>query len=162
MKVLCVNLPNKDRIVRRFCGSYNSPSFLFPPQELLSCAAALKSWNKAEVFVVDAIAEKRDLDSTIDFIRQKNPDMVVTMIGMECFSDDIKVVTSIKSSNPGAKMTVFGYYPSMFSREVFKNTNIDYIVQPIQWCFIRKNLFFIRGFTVCLRVKLGHRVNHLL
>ncbi len=129
MKVLCVNLPNKDRIVRRFCGSYNSPSFLFPPQELLSCAAALKSWNKAEVFVVDAIAEKRDLDSTIDFIRQKNPDMVVTMIGMECFSDDIKVVTSIKSSNPGAKMTVFGYYPSMFSREVFKNTNIDYIVQ---------------------------------
>lgn len=124
-----LNLPNKDRIIRRFCGSYNSRSFLFPPQELLSCASAVKEWNRSEVSVVDAIAEEKDLDSVMGVMDDVKPDMIVTMTGMECFAGDIDTVVSIKNRAPGVKMVAFGYYPSVFPLEVLSNTNIDYIIK---------------------------------
>lgn len=129
MKIMFLNLPNKDRIIRRFCGSYNSRSFLFPPQELLSCASSIKAWNGSDVLVIDSIAEGRNLESVIDLISTVNPDMVVTMTGMECFASDINAVISIKEQKPGMKMVVFGYYPSVFPIEVLTNTNIDYIIK---------------------------------
>jgi len=129
VKVLFLNLPNKDRIVRRFCGSYNSPSFLFPPQELLSCASAIKVWSKADVSVIDAIAEEKSLISVIDIIKDKRPDMVVSMTGVECFDSDVNAIISIKNQMPGIKMVAFGYYPSIFHQEVLDNTNIDYIIK---------------------------------
>ena len=114
MKILFLNLPNEDTIIRRFCGSYNSRSFLFPPQELLSCASAVRQWNASEVSVIDSIAEGRDLSSVIGIMDDIKPDMVVTMTGMECFASDINMIMGIKDRKPGVKMTVFGYYPSVF------------------------------------------------
>lgn len=129
MKILVLNLPNKDRIVRRYMCSYNAPTFLFPPQELLYCASALKEWNSSDVTIVDAIAENKNLDECLAFIAEERPEMVVTMTGIECFESDMSVLKAIKERAPEIRTVVFGYYPTIFTDKIFEQNAVDFIIK---------------------------------
>lgn len=129
MKVLALNLPHADKIIRRFMCSYNSPSFLFPPQEILYCASALRQKGTANVLAVDAIAEDKDLAACLEYIDSEKPALIVTMTGIESFGSDTEMIRKIKARYPGILMVVFGYYPTIFPEKLFAGMPIDFIIR---------------------------------
>ena len=128
MRTLLLNLPNKDNIMRRYACSYEAPFFLFPPQELLSLGGIILEWKRQSVKLLDAIAERIDLQATMRKIAEINPTILVTMTGFECFDDDIAVIEQIKKTFPEIKIICFGYYPTIFTREILQKTSIDIIL----------------------------------
>ena len=99
MRVLLLNLPNKERIMRRYMCSYNAPNFLFPPYELLSLAGIAKSLG-ATVMLKDAIAENLKKEEVKLIIKNYEPDVVISLCGFECFESDMAELQYIKNVFP--------------------------------------------------------------
>lgn len=128
MKTVFLNLPNKERVMRRYMCSYNAPNMLFPPQELLYLATISKEWKKDSVLLIDAIAENLNLNQTLNKIKDYSPDLLVTLSGFECFESDMNYINEIKKQFPQIKIILFGYYPTIFPRQVMKNVNANFII----------------------------------
>lgn len=127
MKTLLLNIPYKDKIVRRYMCSYNSPNFLFPPHELLGLGGIVKDWKNGEVQLLDAIAEGLDLEKCCEKISSYNPDIIVSLVGLECIQSDMDNLQRIKKRFPKAKVFCFGYYPTIFPKEILERVDIDAI-----------------------------------
>lgn len=128
MKTLLFNIPYKNKIIRRFKCSYNSPGFLFPPLELLSLGAIVKEWKKDQVNLIDAIAEGLNLEECTERIKDYNPDIIISIIGLENFQNDIEALQKIKMIFPRIKIVCFGYYPTVFAKEILKKVDVDLLL----------------------------------
>ncbi|MBI5418372.1 radical SAM protein [Candidatus Poribacteria bacterium] len=129
MKTLLLNPPYKSRIMRRYSTTYYAPNFLFPPYELMCLGTIVKEWKKDEVRLLDAIAENYDLEYIIKFIADYKPNLLISMTGYESFSDDIEILSHLKTRFPEIKIIVFGYIPSLFSEELLKQSNLDIVIR---------------------------------
>ncbi len=129
MKTLFLNLPHKDRIVRRYICSYNSPAHLFPPYELLQLASCVRAWTGAEVSFIDAIAQGKNETGLSVYIRRTKPDVVISMAGLESIAADLSCIDRLKSDNPQASFVVFGHYPTIFSAEILEKSRLDVILR---------------------------------
>jgi radical SAM superfamily enzyme YgiQ (UPF0313 family) len=129
MKTVVLNLPNQNQVVRRYMCSYNSPNFLYPPLELMYISAIIKEWKNDDVILIDAIAEKLNLEKVISKIKEFNVDILITITGFEIFQDDIDNIEKIKNELPNLKIIVFGYLPTIFPKDILKNSKIDYIIK---------------------------------
>lgn len=129
MKVLFLNLPHKEKIVRRYMCSYNSPIYLFPPYELLQLASSIKAWNDVEVDFLDAVAENKNWQVVSGFITKISPDIVVAMTGIESIASDLSCIERLKSDSRKITFVVFGYYPTIFSEKILLNSHIDVILR---------------------------------
>src|SRR3989344_4379604 len=49
LTTLLLNLPFKEKVMRRYMCSYNAPNLLFPPQELIALGGIVKEWKKDKV-----------------------------------------------------------------------------------------------------------------
>ncbi len=127
-KILFLNLPHKDKIVRRYMCSYNSPKFLFPPYELIGLASCVRDRGLAEVKFLDAIAEDKSENDVTALINEWRPFMVVSITGIESIQHDIECVKRLKQSSSGVMFSVFGYYPTIFSSEILSE-GIDLILR---------------------------------
>ncbi|MCX6711617.1 MAG: radical SAM protein [Candidatus Woesearchaeota archaeon] len=129
MKTVVLNLPNKNQVVRRYMCSYNAPNFLYPPLELMYISSIVKESKKDDVILIDAIAEKLDITNVINTIKEFNADILITITGFEIFQDDLNNIEKIKQDMPNLKIIAFGYLPTIFPKEVLKNSKIDYIIK---------------------------------
>lgn len=107
--------------------SYNSPTFLFQPIELISLAAIARK-EKIEVSLLDAIAEQLSSKDVCHEITKSQPDYIVSLTGFECIEEDIQELTTIKRQFPDCKLIVFGHYASVFREEIMNLCNIDFII----------------------------------
>lgn len=128
MKTLLLNPPYPSKVIRRYICSHNVYNFLFPPLELMHLASIVKAWKKEEAILIDAIAEGLNLEDVLKRIGTLRPDLLVFMPGFEIFSEDIESIEKIKKIFPDLKIICFGHIPSVFPREILKNTNIDFVV----------------------------------
>ena len=128
MNIIFLNPPNNVPVQRRFMCSYNAPNILLPPIELISLAGKLRYFENCKAYLIDAIAEKLDSISTIEKLASLKPDIIVTMPGFECFTEDMKVLEEIQQSLPLSKMILFGHYATLFPEEILDKTNIDIIL----------------------------------
>lgn len=128
MNILFLNLPNKQKIMRRYMCSYNSPTFLFQPIELLSLAGIAGQSGKHELQLIDAIAEGLSLEEVFDEMEVFRPDVIVSITGFECVDEDIACVQAIQKQFPHAKMILFGHYATVFNKEVMDATKVDYLI----------------------------------
>lgn len=128
MRIAFVNLPHPIPVVRRFMCSYNSPFFLFPPQELMYTATAVRDWSGHEVCVIDAIAEGIDVPTVIRRLQDFKAEMVVSILGFEILEQDIKAVRTIRREMPDVTYTVFGYYPTEFPQQIMELTGVEYLL----------------------------------
>lgn len=127
-KGLFLNLPNRDRVMRRYMCSYNSPGFLFQPIELISLAAVFRDWKLGNSILLDAIAEGI-LESELQETLAKNlPDFIVCLSGFECFQEDIEVIDRIKEAFPQIIIVLFGHYATEFHEVIMESTKVDYII----------------------------------
>lgn len=129
MKTCLLNLPYHMRIIRRYSCTYYAPNFLFPPLELMYIGSIIKEWKIGDVFLIDAIAERLDLDKTLERLKGYQPDLLVFMAGLESFSADLQAITIIKSHFPMFKTVCIGYLPSLSPRETLeKYPALDYVI----------------------------------
>lgn len=124
---LFLNLPNRRKIMRRYMCSYNSPTFLFQPIELISLAAlARKEGFKAEL--IDAIAENLTFEKVFQKIKVSQPDYIVSLTGFECIEEDIQELIKLKQHFPAIKLIVFGHYASVFRETFMELCPVDYLI----------------------------------
>ncbi len=128
-KVLFLNLPHKTRVQRRYMCSYNTPSMLFPPIEMLYLASIARDWHHLKVDLLDAIAENAELDTVIQYVNHTKPDMIVTITGFEIFEEDVELIQQLKRTFPDKKVVVFGHYPTNFPKETLLYTNADFVLE---------------------------------
>lgn len=127
-KVLLLNLPNNDRITRRYMCSYDSPESLMPPLELISCGAIARELHKAEVKLLDAIAEKLSVVDTLIEIKRFKPKVIISLTGFECYEDDMNTVRELKQHLPESYFVLFGHYATHFPEETLKNSKADFVI----------------------------------
>jgi len=95
----------------------------------MQAAACIKSWNNAEVFFLDAIAENKDKDDCLDHIKIVEPDFVISITGIESIESDLKIIDYFKHCLVNVMFAVFGYYPTIFPREILSNSKVDLILR---------------------------------
>ena len=127
-RTLLLNLPNDNKVIRRYMCSYNAPNLLFPPLELLALGGIVRDWKKGEAHLIDAIAEDYNTSTVIDKIESLQPDLIVSIIGFECFQSDINAIKAIKERFPSITYSIFGHYPTHFSREILEQTPVDFVL----------------------------------
>ena len=127
MRVALINLPHPVPVVRRYMCSYNSPIFLFPPLELLYVGAVVRQWSQHEVLCMDAIAERVTKEALLERLQTFGPDLVVSLPGFEIFEDDVRILSWLGQSLPGARMAAFGHYPTTFPAETMAAANLDFV-----------------------------------
>ena len=128
MKVVLLNLPYKKRIVRRSVASYYAPNFLIPPLELMSLGSIVKEWKKESVWLIDAIAENRELPKVIKELKKIGPDLIVMILGFNSFPLDIIAINKIKKEYKNTTIAGFGYLPTQFPEETLKKSKLDIII----------------------------------
>ena len=126
--ILFLNLPNKERIQRRYMCSYNTPTFLFQPVEMLSLAAIAREWKSMKPSLLDAIAEGKTQGETLGVIKELNPNIIVSISGFECFEDDMNEIKAIKEEFEAIPVVLFGHYATEFPKEIMSKIPVDYII----------------------------------
>ncbi|MEX0812918.1 MAG: radical SAM protein [Chitinophagales bacterium] len=127
-RALFLNLPNRQRIMRRYMCSYKSPTFLFQPIELLSLAAIYRGWNCGDPVLIDAIAENIEQPELHQKIKTIAPEFIISICGFECFEEDMAAIDEIKSEFPDTPFILFGHYATVFAEETLENINVDYVI----------------------------------
>jgi len=107
--------------------SYNSPTFLFQPIELISLAAIARN-EKIEVALLDAIAENLSSQEVQKKIKGINPSSIVCLTGFECIEEDLLELKELKRIFPKTELIVFGHYASVFREEMMNLCPIDFII----------------------------------
>ncbi len=126
-KVLFINLPNQEQITRRYMCSYVSPESLFPPLELISLAAIARE-NGLDVLLIDAIAENIDQNSLLKRVKDYAPDLMVSIMGLECREEDCDQVAWLKTQLPKVDYLLFGHYATQFPEEVLLKATADFVI----------------------------------
>lgn len=127
-KALFLNLPNEKRIMRRYMCSYNSPTFLFQPIELLSLAAIHREWNSGIPVLIDAIAEGINIQNLVQKIKGIKPQFIVSISGFECYEEDMNAIKQIKSEFPDIPFVLFGHYATQFPVKTMEKVDVDYVI----------------------------------
>lgn len=128
MKIAFLNLPNRSQVIRRYMCSYNAPNFLFPPLELMYLASVARDWNKAQVWIFDAVAEKMDIFQLESALGRIKPDMAVFISGFEIFQEDMDAASYLKRKLPFSKFAAFGHFPTIFASEILSKTDLDFCI----------------------------------
>jgi anaerobic magnesium-protoporphyrin IX monomethyl ester cyclase len=129
MKVLCLNLPYPEPVVRRYTCSYYAPNFLLPPLELSYIAACIRQHPNCNVVLWDAIAMGWSVDEVLAQILQSGIHVVVALFGLETFEQDIATVQAIKRQQPALKIVGCGFWPTQFPDDILGHSpEIDYLV----------------------------------
>jgi len=127
VKVALVNLPHREPMMRRYVASYHAPNFLLPPMELMGLGAIVREWKGGEAVLIDAMAERLSCRDVVDRLRPFEPDLLVTMTGFYIFGDDMAALAEVAQGLPNTRIACFGYFPTMFPREVCEQGPADIV-----------------------------------
>lgn len=108
--------------------SYVSPESLFPPLELISLAAIARESFQSEIKLIDAIAENLSREEVIKLAKDFKPNLIVSILGLECIEEDCLEVEKIKEALPNSKYLVFGHYATQFPKEVIAKSKADFLI----------------------------------
>ena len=128
MKVLLLNIPNKESIVRRMRCSYRSFGFYYPPIELLYLGGILREWKNERPILLDAIAERKKDKEVLKVVKKNAFDIIVCILGFECIDQDMHFLDRVSAASPRSKIICFGYYASIFPVEIMKSCNVDVVI----------------------------------
>ena len=130
MKVYMLNPPYKPNFNRcgRWQGIVGRGGTLDYPKWLAYATGVLEEEHN-EVRLVDAPAEKWNLDDVIKDVKRFNPEMLVVETNFSSLKNDIKVVQVLKNINEKAKTILVGPTTSVFPDEILRNECIDVIAR---------------------------------
>jgi len=129
VKIFVANLPYKKRIIRRYKCTYNAPSFLLPPIELMYICGMLDNEKDVNIKFLDAIAENKDYSEFISIFKNFSPDIFITILGIETIDKEIRFLSEIKTNLPDCNIVAFGYLPTLFPEEILRKSAVDFIIK---------------------------------
>jgi len=96
-RVLLLNPPASKKYLRDcFCSKLSSGAYYWQPSDLAVLSGILnKNFN---LFVIDAIIEKKSLPYITNFIKKHEIDIVISLIGSASINQDLVTLKSIKGS----------------------------------------------------------------
>lgn len=128
MRVLFLNPPAPERVMRRWTASYYAPNFLMPPMELMGLAALARDWKGCDVLLLDAVA--RDLG--VDRVRREaasfGPDVIVLAAGFSTLPGDLATAAALVSDHPRATVCITGFLASEFPADVLQHCPVHVIL----------------------------------
>ncbi|MCO5233290.1 MAG: B12-binding domain-containing radical SAM protein [Chitinophagales bacterium] len=128
IKVLFVNLPFPARFTRRYMCTYTSATSLFPPYELMAAAGQVRNIENTEIEFIDCIADEIDELQLSKLIAKFQPDIMLSLVGMDSFEKDISCINYLKSNFPYIQQVIFGHYPTTFPKEIIKKSKVDIVI----------------------------------
>ena len=115
-KVLLLNPPFDEILVRdNYCCHTSKGDYVWAPSDLLYVSGTLNV-PEIELYVLDAIVEKMDLESVENHLRQIAPDVIVTLSGTVSFSTDMELLKKMRE-NLGCRNYLMGNLP-VFNAEL--------------------------------------------
>lgn len=126
-RILFLNLPYKNQVVRRYMCSYDSPESLLPPIELISLASVARQ-KGFDVTLLDAIADQKNEIDVISFIGDYKPHYIVSLTGFECYEEDVDCIKELKTNFPEVSFITFGYYATQFPEETLRHSLSDILI----------------------------------
>jgi len=108
--------------------SYNAPNFLFPPLELMYLSAQAKLVNGCQVRLLDCIGEHLNSEAALSFARAYDPDVVLSIMAIEYFDNDVAFLKRLKGELSGALVGCFGHLPGNFQRQTLEATGADFVL----------------------------------
>ncbi len=128
MRLLIANLPSAFHIVRRFKCSYNAPFFLLPPLELSYLAGIAREKEGVEWMFDDYMLHSNGVQSFLSDINLFNPDIIVTIVGIESIDSDLKILERARELKKNLKIMVLGYLPTLYPEFYLNNYPVDFIL----------------------------------
>jgi anaerobic magnesium-protoporphyrin IX monomethyl ester cyclase len=128
MTGLVLNLPHSRPVYRCYRCSINSPAFCLPPLELLYAAGTMREAGM-ETHFCDAVAERLTPKDTLKRIRDVRPDLVVSILGYEHFTEDVDAINCLRENAEAPHWAVMGYLPSNFPDETLEHLQADMILR---------------------------------
>lgn len=126
MKVLVVNLPWIEGFNRFSRWSSKSVSGTFSEPLLLAYATAVaERQTKAEIKLVDALAEQWGWGQFESFLNDYKPDLTMIETSTPSLENDKKCFSMIKKS--GSKLMMVGTHASVFPKQVLENYPVDIV-----------------------------------
>ncbi|MBI5814388.1 MAG: B12-binding domain-containing radical SAM protein [Nitrospinae bacterium] len=126
MRIAFYNPPAATPVIRRYMCSYNAGENLYPNIELLGLAAHAESEGHTAVYI-DCIAEGFGGSSGLAALKTFRPDVVVSLLGLECFGADIAEMLAVKGELPEAKVGIMGYYATMYPEKCVEK-GMDFVL----------------------------------
>jgi len=128
MKILILNTPSKQKHLRsNYCSNVSKGRYYYPAIDLLAQSSILS--KEFDVSVLDAIAENKDAQFTLDYIDKNNFDGVYALTGSSSRKDDLKFFKSLKEKFPQLKLLITGgYLLSEYENILSQNSSIDGIL----------------------------------
>ncbi|MFA5358080.1 MAG: radical SAM protein [archaeon] len=125
MKVLLLNPP----FIEKFSRTSRSPGVskggcVYYPIWLAYAAGALEKKGH-EITLLDASGENIPLSETLEKIKKFNPKIIVVDTVTPSFENDVKVVSKIKKTIPGAFVILVGDHVSVLPKESLKKSEAD-------------------------------------
>ncbi len=107
-RVLFLNPPGKEIYIRDYyCSKVSKAYYLPQPVDLLT-QTSFFNYQKYELKVIDAIAEKWDLKKTIEEIVEFQPKYVIGQFGSASLNEDVDFYESVKHTLPDCKIMCSG------------------------------------------------------
>lgn len=95
-KVLLLNPPGERVYIRDYyCSKVSKSNYLFHPIDLLMLSGRLA--ERHELYVIDAIADRIDINSCYGMIKAISPDVVISLIGAVSLEEDIPFLERLKN-----------------------------------------------------------------
>ncbi len=143
MKILLLNPPFKEK----FSRASRSPAVtrggtIYYPIWLAYCAGVL---DKAgfEIRIIDAPAENKNLEKTIEETKTFNPQLIVLETSTPSIANDVRVTEKLKDALPKTFIVLVGTHPSALPEETLNLSNkinavakgeYDYTIRDLAYC----------------------------
>lgn len=95
MKILLLNPPNRVPYIRDYLSaSASKAGYYYQPVDLLTLSGKLA--GRGEIRALDAIVEGLSDDAARRRIRDFDPDLIISLVGTDCWDEDIAFLSSVK------------------------------------------------------------------
>lgn len=100
-RLLLINPPHSKRVVRDcYCSDIVKADYYWHQMDLVVQSALLK--NRADLFLIDAIASGMDSSHTLQRVNGLEPDIVLCLVGEVILEDDLAFCRALRRSLPQA------------------------------------------------------------
>jgi radical SAM superfamily enzyme YgiQ (UPF0313 family) len=137
MKVLLVVLPveekslsiQTDAVLARCAGIVLKADYILPPIGLAYLASALREWAKADVAILDCMAEGIGTEESLRRIAALGPSVVFFVLGTPLIDFTARWLKALQGRLPEVKTVAIGGHVTALPEESLRAVPVDYIIR---------------------------------
>ncbi len=153
MKVLLVVLPveekalsiQTDAVLARCAGIVLKADYILPPIGLAYLASALREWAKAEVAILDSMAERIGTEESLRRIAAHGPAVVFFVLGTPLIDFTARWLKALKGKLPGVKTVAIGGHVTALPEESLRAVPVDFVIRGEPEATASELLFALKG-----------------